>query len=214
MSRSPRDTHVPYSGCAAVFLFFNPNPTLTWPNLPGPNLTYTLEELATLVSMSKRRRGNNGARVAARAPRPIDKKLVGVVQTLSSAAQVSTTLMTATFPCTVVGLRWELSALQQHATANSFTSWAIVLVKDGQSVSNQSVANGSDFYTPEQDVLAFGTKWVAEADAGTAPVTADWSGNTKTMRKLMGGDTIQFIGLCDQVNGAIMRGVVQFFCKT
>lgn len=164
--------------------------------------------------MSKRRRGSSGKSFSGGKVRPIDKKLVGVAQTLSSAAQTSTTLMTATFPCTVVGLRWELSALQQHATANAFCSWAIVLVKDGQTVSTQAITNGADFYTPEQDVLAFGGKWVSEVDAGVGPVVASWEGNTKTMRKLMGGDTIQFIALADQVDAAIIRGVVQFFCKT
>lgn len=163
--------------------------------------------------MSKRRRGNNGGAIRRVAQRPIDKKLVGVVQSLSSAGQVSTTLMTATFPCTLVGLRWNLTGLQAHSTNNTLISWAIVIVRDGQAVSTQSISNGGDFYTPEQDVLTYGIKYVSDLDAADSPVIQDWEGHTKTMRKLMGGDTVQLIGLCDQVDGAFLRGIVQYFCK-
>ncbi len=163
--------------------------------------------------MSKRARGNNGRAIIPRASRPIDKKLVYIQQTLSSAAQTSTTLLTATFPCTVVGLRWNFSAVHALATGDGYGAWAIVIVRDGVTASTMSQSNAADFYTPEQDVLAFGVFQLRDSDVGSGPSIYDISGSTKTMRKLMGGDTLQLLGISGTVNAQSIRGVVQYFCK-
>lgn len=154
--------------------------------------------------MSKRRRATTVRRSA---PRPIDKQLKGVVQLLSSAAQTVSTLITATFPCTIVGIRWDL-AFRNAATAIPTYEWAIILVRDGVAAGTLALANNSDFYQPEQDVLAFGTGF-----AIASQMESKNTGHTKTMRKLMGGDQIQLIGISDAVDSITMIGVVQFFCK-
>lgn len=146
--------------------------------------------------------------------RPIDKKIIGLVQTLSSAAQVATTLLTVTFPCTIVGIRWNISTIQGHVDADSSFRWAIVVVRDGVTVSAIGGGNGADFYTPEQDVFTWGTGFLAAKDNGNGNITLQIEGHTKSMRKLQGGDTIQFIGTCDQVGGVHLTGAVQFFCKS
>lgn len=155
---------------------------------------------------SKRKR----AKANFRTPRPVDKQLV-VVQNLILATQVSQVLHTSTFPCTITGLRWDLEVASDHA-AKDRLGWAIVIVKDGLSASALSFTGGSDFYTPEQNVLAFGTCALNANTTGDG--SEHYSGSTKTMRKLMGGDQLVFIA-----NGAVaankeLFGVVQFFCKT
>ena len=154
--------------------------------------------------MSKRRRGSG---VRKSAPRPIDKQLKGVVQTLSSAAQTVSTLITATFPCTIVGIRWDLSFRNAAGTVPTY-EWAIIMVRDGLVAGTLSLSNNSDFYQPEQDVLAFGTGF-----AISSQMESKNTGHTKTMRKLMGGDQIQLVGISDTAAAVQLHGVVQFFCK-
>ncbi len=162
--------------------------------------------------MSKRRKGGGGRQV--RHARPIDKQLKVVAQTLSSAAQTATTLFTVTFPCTIVGLRWDVSIQGLITASDHLNRWAIVVVRDGNSANTMSASNAADFYTPEQDVLAFGVGWTIDRDIGSGPSSITTSGSTKTMRKLMAGDTVQMIGLCSAVAGSHMDAIIQFFCKT
>ncbi len=141
--------------------------------------------------------------------RSIDKKLIVIGHTTSTTQQV-TTLFTATFPCTLTGLRWTISHVNT-AGAVVTTSWALIIVRDGNVVDTIALSNAASFYNPEQDVLAFGT----HTDLTTATsIGYDVQGSTKTMRKLMGGDTLQFISLASVVTSGNLVGVVQLFCKT
>ncbi len=147
----------------------------------------------------------------ARVRRPIDKELK-VVNQVATTSVVATTLKTTTFPCTIVGLRWEIAMLANTAVANPLVHWAIVLVHDGQAASTPSTSDGADFYTPEQNVLAFGVQYVGQNDVSDFKVHID--GATKTMRKLKSGDLLQFITLSDVVTSVFVDAVVQFFCKS
>lgn len=76
-----------------------------------------------------------------------------------------------------------------------------------------SVADATTFYAPEQDVLTYGIAEIQGSIIG-GDSGVKWNGSTKTMRKLMGGDSINLV-----VNGATANikpfaGIVQFFCKT
>ncbi len=145
--------------------------------------------------------------------RPVDKELIFVAQT-ATTSNVATTLKTTTFPCTIVGLRWSLQFLSALSTSDSTVSWIIVLVKDGNTANTISQSNGADMYTPEQNVMAFGQITVRDNDVGTGPAIMSAVGNTKTMRKMMQGDVLQFVTISSQVNSCTIRGTVQFFCKT
>lgn len=158
-------------------------------------------------------RGNSGRAIARPSKRPIDKELIAVSQTLTNS-QSSTTLKTTTFPCTVVGLRWDLSGSSSLTTGPSRADWAIVVVHDGLSESTMSTSDGSDFYTPEQDVLAFGSGRIMDADGGAGNLQVHWSGTTKTMRKLKQGDVLKVISLASNANAGVFQGIVQFFCKS
>ncbi len=143
--------------------------------------------------------------------RPTDKELIYVNQTVTTS-NVATTLKTTTFPCTVVGLRWNM-AIRVATTGNTFVNWIIVVVKDGNSANTISQSNGADMYTPEQNVMAFGTI-ALQGSAQESAEAFQFQGQTKTMRKLKQGDLLQFISLGDVVSGALIQGVVQFFCKS
>ncbi len=144
--------------------------------------------------------------------RPTDKELIFVNQT-ATTANVTTTMKTATFPCTVVGLRWDF-IMEALVTTNSTISWIIVIVRDGNAANTISQSNGADMYTPEQDVMAFGTVHVVANDETGGNMNAHIQGQTKTMRKMQQGDLLQFISLSNTVSSAAVRGVVQFFCKS
>lgn len=161
---------------------------------------------------AKRARGNSGPFVVQMsAKRPIDKSLIYVSQSLNTTQQ-STTLTTTTFPCTITGIRWSLAG-QNTTTANQTVRWAIVLVKDGLSASTMAASDASDFYTPEQNVLAFGVFKMTDSDAGGGPSAYNFEGSTKTMRKMMAGDVLQLITDASSTAGNF-EGVVQFFCKS
>lgn len=162
-------------------------------------------------NMSKRRRTDSGFVPVSRSKRPIDKLLVVVDQSLNTT-QVATVLTTITFPCTITGLRWNLG-FRGTAAGGSRGAWAIVVVRDGITVPVLGLSDGGDLYTPEQDVLSFGFWSLADSDGGTGDSTFHVEGNTKSMRKMMGGDTLQFISKENDNNGAVLLGCVQLFCK-
>lgn len=143
--------------------------------------------------------------------RPIDKSIINVLKQGTSAQQ-STDLVVATYPCTVTGLRWQLSAATDASNNCSF-SWAIVLLKDGNSANAIASSDGSTFYEPEQNVLAFGYCDCLDKDAAAGPGIHNFDGTTKTMRKLMGGDKIVMLVKMSTSAGSF-AGPIQFFCKT
>lgn len=156
--------------------------------------------------MSKRRRTESSGFHSAK--RPIDKNIV-VINTQADTTQVAVTLITATFPCTATGIRWEIGALNTNALANTLW-WAIVLIKDGSSVPVLSTGNASQFFQPEQNCLSFGH---SSMDLVALSNTTNSSGSTKTMRKLMGGDKLVFLAKAGRSDIEV-TGQIQIFCKT
>ena len=139
----------------------------------------------------------------------MDKLLIAVTKDAVAAAQVASVLVTVTFPCTIVGLRWMISFVQDAGTGTPTGYWAIIKVVDGNAPKTMGGSDQGVFYAPEQNVLAFG---VFSIDNNTE--TKIFEGSTKTMRKMMGGDTLQFITIGTATNTFAVRGIVQFFCKT
>ncbi len=141
--------------------------------------------------------------------RPIDKNLK-TFALAPSATQVTQMLITATFPCTLTGLRWEISALE--GTVNTdLVQWGIFIVRDGEVLGTFGIGAGTDWYTPEQNVLAFNNAYLTGSANGEPEF--HWSGHTKTMRKMMGGDQLIF-GCRSSANVVNFAGVIQVFCKT
>ncbi len=133
----------------------------------------------------------------------------------ATTSNVATTLKTTTFPCTIVGLRWDFVFQASSTAGNGIVSWVIVLVKDGNTANTISQSNGADMLTPEQNVMAFGTIGMLDADTTTGgPKQVHIQGSTKTMRKMQGGDLLQFISLSSLASAGTINGTVQFFCKS
>ena len=143
--------------------------------------------------------------------RPVDKLLININQNVDTT-QLSTVLTTATFPCTIVGLRWEFACRNSGASDLS-TYWAIILLKDGETINTMATSDGSTLYNPEQNVMVWGNGSLLAQNTTTGPAGWGWKGDTKTMRKLMGGDKLVWIGLSNAAS-AIYTGTIQFFCKT
>jgi cell division protein FtsI/penicillin-binding protein 2 len=169
--------------------------------------------------MSKRMRSNTGKVVQVSQKRPIDKSLKNVQLTINSSGQAQVDLITATFPCTILGLRWDFTSFQVGQAASDSTyvaKWAIVIIRDGLTADTLGVSSG-DLYNPEQNVLAFGdhSQYVSASSLQLFDPTKNM-GSTKTMRKLMGGDKIAIVanGGSDANADLALRGTVQFFCKS
>ena len=125
--------------------------------------------------------------------------------------QTNTTLFTATFPCTVTGLRWDISFLSTSVVDKALF-WCVPIVKDGNTPSTMGSSTGVDLYAPEQDVMTHGSGFVVADDSTAGELIYTSKGNTKTMRKLMGGDTLQ---ICSNVTAGTCTvfGSIQYFCK-
>ena len=143
--------------------------------------------------------------------RPVDKVLVNIVKGAMDGTQVSTTLLTATFPCTIVGLRWDLSFITDAGAAPGQYAGCIVIIRDGITASALALGDGSTLYAPEQDVMSYFSGVNQQTDIGSG---AHYNGSTKTMRKLMGGDKLIFIAKGQATNTTTIAGTIQFFCKT
>jgi len=141
--------------------------------------------------------------------RPVDKSLTNVGPVTFTTTQNNTSLITATFPCTITGIRWSFTFLAL-AGENS-GAWAIIRVKDGLTPGTMSFTSGSDLFDPEQECIAFG-RWAVNDTI--APSIQLVEGNTKSMRKLMGGDQIYFIVNGTVANNTSVSGTVQYFAKS
>ncbi len=142
------------------------------------------------------------------AKRPIDKQLINVRFTTVAGTQVAEEIVAIASPCTITGLRWAFASIQDGGTGQCRFQWAIVVSFGGSAPSTMSLTSGSTVYSPEKDVMAFG---VGLIDNNT--VTIVHEGSTKTMRKLMIGDTLDFIMLGIATDTVQITGIIQVFCK-
>lgn len=165
-----------------------------------------------MSNLGKRQRLNNNNMIMVSKKRPIDKEIIVINDASATGVQESTLLTTATFPCTITGIRWDFGVLAASAAANCLF-WAIVVVKDGDSVNNFATSDASSMYQPEQNVIAFGSGIINSSSANGGPLVRSWTGSTKSMRKLMAGDQL-FFTYIGQGATASWCGAVQFFCKT
>lgn len=150
-----------------------------------------------------------------RTPANLDKKLVNVQLVGITNTQSTTVLSIATFPCTIIGLRWEGAYLLLEDGGFTQFAWAIIVLREGIAPNNLSLGNGTTLYEPEQDVLVYGRSLLHIDAAAAEHTTYPLSGSTKTMRKLQGGDQLVFIVRADNSTYTFnISMAVQFFCKT
>lgn len=161
---------------------------------------------------NKRARSNSGNRRQAK--RPIDKSIINVeIGNLVAAQQAVVISAAATFPGTVTGLRWDLTAVRSGGTAATISrfNWVIVHLPAGPNASTVNMTSAGTVYTPEQNVLAFGSG-LSWANTGETPIR--FEGSTKGMRKLKVGDAVHFLAFGTATERHDISGIVQFFYKT
>lgn len=159
--------------------------------------------------MSRRLNRNTIRHIVGRTTkRPVEKRLINVSKATVST-QVTSILLTTTNACTISGLRWSLSVGQDGGGGIAFGHWAVVVVKEGNTVNAIGTGDAGTFYAPEQNVLTFGN-WLIDNNVETKI----FSGNTKTMRKMQGGDVLLFVVVGVATNTSVVFGTFQFFCKT
>ena len=86
---------------------------------------------------------------APRAVRPVDKRLVNIVKATLGATQASTTIASVTTACTVTGIRIQGNAIRDAGSVNGSLHWALVIVRDGTTLSTLAVTDASVLYAPE-----------------------------------------------------------------
>ncbi len=135
-----------------------------------------------------------------------------VIRSDDYTTQVSVPIQVATvFPGTLTGLRWSLGFVNTAGTAITRTFWCIVVVPQGTQASTMSTTNAATFYSPEQNVLTFGS---ATSLTAVGAQNVMFEGATKSMRKLKVGDTVVFLAVAQATNTWSASGVVQFFIKS
>jgi len=143
-----------------------------------------------------------------RAKRPIDKVIIVVNFSAVSATDENEEIISASYPATVTGLRWDFDVRQAGGTGVCDMTWAIVFLRDGETLDTLSFTAGITFYKPEQNCLVYGFQ-VIENKLETKHV----KGSTKTMRKLMVGDSIHMIVKGVGTDTVTVKGAVQLFLK-
>ncbi len=144
----------------------------------------------------------------AAAKRPIDKVMTVVNQGSVGTTDVTTTIFTCSYPCTMTGLRWNLAVDQSAGTGLAQFVWSIIYLREGETIDSMVFGDGLTFYKPESSVLVWGYGSIYNLTQ-----TKSLEGTTKTMRKMQVGDTIQFIYKGVATNTSSVFGAVQLFIK-
>lgn len=92
--------------------------------------------------------------------------------------------------------------------------WAIVVLREGEVLGTLAVSDGSTFYAPEQNVLTFCNGYVARSDAAGYDEIQTFMGETKTMRKMQGGDQLVLVAKASAALTSEFAGQVQWFNKS
>jgi len=168
------------------------------------------------MPLRRRRRRTYSAIISPK--RPLDKQCLqidGVASATNLATLNNTVLLyTATFPCTVTGIRYDETI--NIAAGNTRGVTMIVIVRDGLALP-ASLGVGTaltPLFTPEQNILVART-WGALKGAADQVAQTLIKGKTKTMRKLMGGDKLYLLHQgCTGAGDVGFNTIVQFFLKS
>lgn len=164
-----------------------------------------------------------------RAKRPIDKSIVQFAFNHATPNTVQQQFKIyplgaggATFPGTITGLRWSIQAQPGvlNALNSNSTYYVIVRVRENTAVQPINIAGptpdtatGGSLYNPEQDVMAAGCLQWGQGTT-SVNVTEGDIGTTKTMRKLMTGDSIHLAVRSVFNVPCVVIGFVEYFYKT
>lgn len=120
-------------------------------------------------------------------------KTILITDATATNKQINTILYSATYPCTIAGLRWNFACSQGNMTFNTGINffWIIYVIEEGDQPKNLTIgtvnnAEANDGFKGEQNVIAWGKGQC------TQNYNATFDSATKSMRKLQGGDVLAF----------------------
>jgi len=142
--------------------------------------------------------------------RKINKELIYVDHAITNTTQVASVLINITYPCTLVGLRWDLHYVCS-STSDVVVTWCIVKVPDTTSASTMSQTDETSFYRPEADVLTFGILGATSNNGSRGPGMEHVTGSIKTKRKMQVNDDLTFLTKAVNTSTSTLRGIIQFF---
>lgn len=167
----------------------------------------------------RRRGGRYVAQVSQK--RPIDKNLKCCTDVVPAAGTSQNyTLFTTTYPGTITGINIKASFFNNLATHRHIVL-IVCVVRDGLAISATASGAGTfaAMFTPEQNVLLQAIIPLCP-NTGAGSSTMVWEGQTKSQRKLMGGDLIR-LSVTDLNTTVATAGIAnsmaiiaQFFVKS
>ena len=104
-----------------------------------------------------------------------------------------------------------MSVIMDAGTIGAPFAWGLVIVRDGETANNLNIGAAAALYKPEGDLLAWG-HGTCNALIGGSGDPVHYNDKTKTMRKMMAGDTLNFLVAGEATNTMEIRGAVQFMC--
>lgn len=105
--------------------------------------------------------------------------------------------------------RVSISAIGE-STQSTLVRWAIIKVPEGRTLNALDPGTGSDLYTPESDVLTFGTMALADSDSGTGSTTVSQNFRVRASRKMQEGDRLYFVSDTNNTNAISLIAIVQY----
>lgn len=128
------------------------------------------------------------------------------VKQLATTTQLNTLLYTATEPVNLAFLNPAQVAVHNYVGATSF-GWAIVIVRDGQSIGTLQIDDGDDFYSPVSHLLSYGGGYLYHAGP-IAENNPDHGDREDNRLKLWSGDKLYFCSLCSTTVAAYVGGPI------
>ncbi len=144
--------------------------------------------------------------------RILQRRYVGVVQSIAGSSQETVTIFTATFPTFILNHRLMIQC--RDASTNNFHKIYFVLHinRDGLGSTNIGDSDGADIYSPERDVIIVSYR---SLDTETEQLTQVIDDKDDRMFELKQGDKLSLTIENDSTNTLdSIRGFVQFELST
>jgi len=136
------------------------------------------------LALEMARPARRARRAYSRTKRSKAKTLVCAQTNTTGTTQANEKLFGATYPCTVAGMRWEVT-IQNLTGSLQNVMWAVYILREGNTHPPLSTTL---IMAPEQNCIAWGVTILGTANNGESNVM--WTDKTKSMRKLQGGDQV------------------------
>ena len=159
-----------------------------------------------------KRQYNGPGTIIARGPKRPVEKIVGVHNAVVTNSQTAGLNILPGVACTYSGGTLTISTTWNNTVSTAAFYWALVFLREGQTLSSLSIANNTVLYEPSQDVLACGcANAIIGATDNQDTIIKEYK--LKSMRKMKEGDGIVFTTLGNSAGIARIDVVFTAFFK-